>query len=150
MSFGETPAILAQGLTKRYGRRRGVENVSFGVELGQICGLLGPIGAGKTTTMRMLVGLSRSDRGVASLLGTPSQLAAEVLARVGVLIDGPAFVPHLSDRRNLEQLWRAGGPRGPQPALATRLATGLAVQVAAMAVVLAITYAILLRRDPAA
>jgi len=47
-------------------------------------------------------------------------------------------------------LWRAGGPRGPQPALATRLATGLAVQVAAMAVVLAITYAILLRRDPAA
>ena len=126
VSIEETPAIVAQGLTKRYGRRRGVENVSFGVERGQICGLLGPNGAGKTTTMRMLVGLSRTDRGVASLLGAPSQLTSEVLARVGVLIDGPAFVPHLSGRRNLELLWRAGGRHWPPPAFAASLAlTGL-------------------------
>jgi len=115
------PVVEAQGLTKRYGRRRGVDDVSFAVERGQICALLGPNGAGKTTTMRVLVGLSRADRGVARLLGAPSRLAAEVLARVGVLIDGPAFVPHLSGRRNLELLWTAGGRRWPPPGLEASL-----------------------------
>jgi ABC-type multidrug transport system ATPase subunit len=111
------PAVQAEELTKRYGRRRGVDGVGFTVERGQICALLGPNGAGKTTTMRLLVGLCRADRGAARLLGAPSRLAAEVLARVGVLIDGPAFVPHLSGRRNLELLWRAGRRSWPPPAL---------------------------------
>ena len=57
----------------------------------------------------MLVGLSRPDRGSARLLGQPSRLAASVFARVGVVIDGPAFVPHLSGRRNLPLLWLATG-----------------------------------------
>lgn len=114
-------AVQAHGLTKRYGRRRGVHDVSFCVQPGQICVLLGPNGAGKTTTMRMLVGLSKPDHGVARLLDSPSRLSAEVLARVGVLIDGPAFVPHLSGRRNLELVWRAGGKTWPPPALDTSL-----------------------------
>lgn len=113
----DTVAVAAHGLSKRYGRHRAIEDVSFNVERGQICGLLGPNGAGKTTTMRVLVGLSRSDHGTARLLGEPSRLAAGVLARVGVAIDGPAFIPHLSGRRNLELAWRAGKRRWPPPAL---------------------------------
>jgi ABC-type multidrug transport system ATPase subunit len=117
----DTVAVAAQGLSKSYGRHRAIEDVSFNVERGQICGLLGPNGAGKTTTMRLLVGLSRPGRGTAQLLGEPSRLAARVLARVGVAIDGPAFVPHLSGRRNLELTWRAGSRRWPPPALRSSL-----------------------------
>ncbi|MFZ0384910.1 MAG: ATP-binding cassette domain-containing protein [Solirubrobacteraceae bacterium] len=114
--------VAAQGLTKRYGGRRGVDDVSFAVRPGEIYALLGRNGAGKTTTIRMLVGLSRADQGLALLLGQPSRLGADVLARVGVVIDGPAFVPHLSGRRNLQLLWRAGGRRWPPPALEESLA----------------------------
>jgi ABC-2 type transport system ATP-binding protein len=117
----DTVAVAAHGLSKSYGRRRAIEGVSFAVERRQICGLLGPNGAGKTTTMRVLVGLSRPDHGAARLLGEPSRLAAGVLARVGVAIDGPAFVPHLSGRRNLELAWRAGSRRWPPPALESSL-----------------------------
>lgn len=113
----EGAAVAADGLTKRYGKRRGVDDVSFAVRPGEICALLGPNGAGKTTTMRMLVGLSRPDHGSAGLLGQPIRLAAEVLTRVGVVIDGPAFVPHLSGWRNLRLMWRAGGRSWPPPAL---------------------------------
>jgi ABC-type multidrug transport system ATPase subunit len=67
--------------------------------------------------MRILVGLSQPDAGCARLLGTPSELACEALSHAGVLIDGPAFVPHLSGRRNLELIWRAGGRAWPPPAL---------------------------------
>lgn len=115
--MADTVAVAVHGLTKSYGRRRAIEGVTFEVQRGQVCGLLGPNGAGKTTTMRVLVGLSQPDDGTARLLGEPSRLAAGVLARVGVTIDGPAFVPHLSGRRNLELSWRAGGRRWPPPAL---------------------------------
>jgi ABC-2 type transport system ATP-binding protein len=117
----DTIVVAAHGLSKSYGRRRAIEGVGFEVERGQICGLLGPNGAGKTTTMRVLVGLSRPDEGTARLLGEPSRLAAGVLARVGVAIDGPAFVPHLTGRRNLELAWRAGRRRWPPPALDSSL-----------------------------
>lgn len=106
-----TAAVAAHGLSKSYGRRRAIEGVSFAVERGQICGLLGPNGAGKTTTMRVLAGLSRPDGGTARLLGEPSRLAAGVLARVGVAIDGPAFVPHLSGRDD----GRLRDPHPPRP-----------------------------------
>jgi ABC-2 type transport system ATP-binding protein len=114
-------AVAAHGLSKSYGRYRAINDVSFNVERGQICGLLGPNGAGKTSTIRVLVGLSRPDRGTAQLLGEPIRLAAKVLARVGVAIDGPAFVPHLSGRANLELVWRAGKRRWPPPALDSSL-----------------------------
>jgi ABC-type multidrug transport system ATPase subunit len=117
-----TAAVEALGLTKNYNKDRGVDDVNFAVEAGQICALLGPNGAGKTTTMRMLVGLARPDRGSATILGRATALAAEVLRHVGVLIDGPAFVPHLSGRRNLQLLWRAGGEAWPPPSLAAALA----------------------------
>jgi len=116
------PAVLVDGLTKDYGDRRGARDVSFTVGRGEICALLGPNGAGKTTTLRMLVGLARPDRGSARLLGEPTGPSAAVLARAGVVIDGPAFVPHLSGLRNLRLVWRAGGRAWPPPALDESLA----------------------------
>ena len=115
-------AVVADGLTKHYGEHRGVQDVSFSVSGGEICALLGRNGAGKTTTMRLLLGLSRSDRGQARLLGEPSALAAGMLCRVGTVIDGPAFVPHLSGMRNLRLLWQAGRREWPPPALEPALA----------------------------
>ncbi len=118
----DVPALEIDHLHKRYGKRRGIEDVTFTVERGQICALLGPNGAGKTTTLRALVGLTRPDAGQVRLLGQPGRLAAGVLARVGVLIDGPAFVPHLTGRHNLRLLWEAAGRQWPPPAIEAGLA----------------------------
>jgi ABC-2 type transport system ATP-binding protein len=111
------PVIRASGLSKRYGRRQAVRELSFTVETGQVCALLGPNGAGKTSTIRMLVGLSAPDAGTASILGEPVGLGASVLSRVGILIDGPAFVPHMTGMANLKLLWSATRRSWPPPAL---------------------------------
>ena len=112
-----TPMIRAHELSKRYGRRLAVSQLSFAVEAGQICALLGPNGAGKTSTMRMLVGLSSADSGGAQILGHPVRLGSDVLRRVGVLIDGPALVPHLTGAANLRLFWSATRRAWPPPAL---------------------------------
>ena len=65
----EEPAILVDGLVKRYGELLAVDHISFQVTEGEIYGFLGPNGSGKTTTIRMLVGLAQPDEGSASLLG---------------------------------------------------------------------------------
>jgi ABC-type multidrug transport system ATPase subunit len=109
--------IQADELSKRYGQRPAVRGLSFAVAPGQICALLGPNGAGKTSTMRMLVGLSRPDAGAVRIAGRPVSLGAPVLRQVGVLIDGPAFVPHLSGAANLRLLWQAAGRDWPPPGL---------------------------------
>jgi ABC-2 type transport system ATP-binding protein len=101
--------LEVESLTKRFGRVLAVDDLSFTVETGQVVGLLGPNGAGKTTTLRMLLGLVRADTGRASILGEPIRAGSPVLKRVGALVEGPGFVPHLSGRRNLELYWRAGG-----------------------------------------
>ncbi|WP_203965026.1 ABC transporter ATP-binding protein [Actinocatenispora thailandica] len=112
-----TAMISAEHLTKRYGRHPAVRDLDLAVEAGQVCALLGPNGAGKTSTMRMLLGLSTPDSGRARILGEPVRLGAPVLRRVGVLIDGPAFVPHLSGTANLRLLWSAAGRTWPPPGL---------------------------------
>jgi ABC-type multidrug transport system ATPase subunit len=113
--------IEVTALSKRYRRRTAVEGLTFEVGAGQICALLGPNGAGKTTTMRMLVGLSTPDAGSARIAGQPVHLGAPVLHRVGVLIDGPAFVPHLTGRANLKLLWAAARRPWPPPGLSAAL-----------------------------
>jgi ABC-type multidrug transport system ATPase subunit len=113
--------IEADDLSKRYGRQQAVERLTFAVQAGQICALLGPNGAGKTSTMRMLVGLSTPDNGVARIAELPVSLGAPVLRRVGVLIDGPAFVPHLTGTANLRLLWAAARQTWPPPGLAEAL-----------------------------
>jgi ABC-type multidrug transport system ATPase subunit len=110
-------AIEAYDLSKRYGRRTAVDHLTFDVRPGQICALLGPNGAGKTSTMRMLVGLSTPDTGGARIAGEPVGLGAPVLRRAGVVIDGAAFVPHLTGMRNLRLLWAAAGRPWPPTAL---------------------------------
>ncbi len=113
--------IETEGLSKRYGRRRAVELLTFAVAAGQICALLGPNGAGKTSTMRMLVGLAKADAGTVRIADQSVSLGAPILRRVGVLIDGPASVPHLTGIANLRLLWGASGrawpPRGLTDAL---------------------------------
>ena len=109
------PAISARELSKRYGRRHAVSELSFTVESGQICALLGPNGAGKTSTMRLLVGLSSLDAGSAWILGEPVGLGAGVLRRIGVVIDGPALIPHLTGTATCGSCGRPHGGPGRLP-----------------------------------
>ena len=102
--------LLISGLTKTYrDGHRAVDQVSFRAERGQVVGLLGPNGAGKTTTMRMLMGLIRPAAGSIEVLGEPIRPGAEVLSRVGALVEGPGFLPHLTGAANLAAYWAATG-----------------------------------------
>jgi ABC-2 type transport system ATP-binding protein len=99
-------AISSSGLTKRF--RSGqvaVDAVDLAVPQGGVYGFLGPNGSGKTTTIRLLLGLIRPTAGVHSMLGEPMPgRAASVLPRVGALVEGPAFHPYLSGMANLRRL----------------------------------------------
>ncbi|HYA50034.1 MAG TPA: ATP-binding cassette domain-containing protein, partial [Streptosporangiaceae bacterium] len=100
------PAITTSGLAKRFrGGQLAVDDLSLAVPRGAIYGFLGPNGSGKTTTIRMLLGLIYPTRGSVSLLGEPVPgAAARVLPRVGSLVEGPAFYPYLSGRANLARV----------------------------------------------
>ncbi|WP_110944041.1 ABC transporter ATP-binding protein [Streptomyces niger] len=97
------PVIETRGLTKTYGSGRpAVEGLDLSVPAGSIFGFLGPNGSGKTTTIRMLMGLIQPTAGGARLLGEPMPAAARrVLPRIGALIEGPALYGFLTGRANL-------------------------------------------------
>ena len=119
-------AIATSGLTKRFGRSTVVADLALAVPTGSVFGFLGPNGSGKTTTIRMLLGLLSPDEGEVRLLGRPVPGAArQVLPAVGALIDGPAFYPWLSGRQNL---WRldATGPDGQRRTRRARIDEALA------------------------
>jgi ABC-2 type transport system ATP-binding protein len=102
--------IRTEGLTKRFGGLVAVDGLDLDVRDGDLFGFLGPNGSGKTTTVRMLLGLVFATSGRIELLGRPMPRAArEVLPQVGSLVEGPAFYPHLSGRANLA-LFDAAGP----------------------------------------
>jgi ABC-2 type transport system ATP-binding protein len=82
--------IETNSLTKRYGRRTAVRDVSFRCEPGTVTGFLGPNGAGKSTTLKMLCGLAQPSGGQATVLGTPFSELPNPGRRVGVLIDASA------------------------------------------------------------
>jgi ABC-2 type transport system ATP-binding protein len=104
------PAIVTEGLTKRYRDRVVVDSVDLSVQEGEIFGFLGPNGAGKTTTIGMLLGLIRPSAGRAALLGHDvAQQPEQALSGVGAMIETPAFYPYLSGRDNLRVLALAGG-----------------------------------------
>jgi ABC-type multidrug transport system ATPase subunit len=104
--------IRTEGLTKRFGGLVAVAGLDLDVREGDLFGFLGPNGSGKTTTVRMLLGLVFATSGRIELLGRPMPRAArEVLPQVGSLVEGPAFYPHLSGRANLA-LFDAAGPDG--------------------------------------
>ena len=98
-------ALSTTGLTKRFGRQLVVDDVALAVPTGAVYGFIGPNGSGKTTTIRMLLGLVRPEAGSCRVLGgaIPSE-SADVLPRVGALVEGPAFHPYLSGRANLHRL----------------------------------------------
>ncbi len=102
-------AVRTRNLTKRYGERAAVDGLDMTLPSGAITGFVGPNGAGKTTTIRMLLGLIRPTEGDGEVLGRPLVEAAEYLPQVGAMIEGPAFYPTLTGRRNLEVLARLGG-----------------------------------------
>ena len=99
-------AVRTSGLTKRF--RSGqvaVDGLDLLVPRGSVMGFLGPNGSGKTTTIRMLLGLVTPTSGEVELLGRPvPRASASVLPRVGALVEGPAFHPYLSGRANLVRL----------------------------------------------
>ena len=102
-------AIETRGLTKRFGDATVVNNLDLRVPAGSVFGFLGPNGSGKTTTIRMLLGLISPTAGEVHLLGEPIPAAsASVLPRVGALVEGPAFYPWLSGPQNLARLDAAG------------------------------------------
>ncbi len=100
-----TPFVIeTNDLTKGFGGRNVVEGVSICVPVGSIFGFLGPNGSGKTTTIRMILGLVFPDRGEISLLGARDQkLRRRQLSRVGAVVEGPGFYPYLSGLENLRR-----------------------------------------------
>ena len=110
------PALEVRALSKRYGRAQAVENVTLTVERGQIYGLLGPNGSGKTTTLGCALGLIRPSRGDVRILGEPARRIHRTQGRVGAVFDIACLLKRLTVRQNLEYarrlLGRPGG-RGP-------------------------------------
>lgn len=102
-------AIATSGLTKSYGSRSAVSELNLAIPHRVVSGFVGPNGAGKTTTIRMLLGLISPSAGSGQVLGADLGRPQDFLHRVGAMIEGPAFYPALSGRRNLEVLARLGG-----------------------------------------
>jgi ABC-type multidrug transport system ATPase subunit len=105
--------IVTRALTKRYGRVLAVDRVDLEVREGDRYGFLGPNGSGKTTVVRMLLGLVYATSGEIEVMGRPvPSKVAEVLPRIGALIEGPSCYGHLSGRANLGLIDASGKRRG--------------------------------------
>jgi ABC-2 type transport system ATP-binding protein len=108
-------AVSTRGLRKTYRSLRGkrtvaVQGLDLDVPAGGVHGFLGPNGSGKTTSIRMLLGLIRADAGTMSIFGEPvPQRLPQVVSRVGAIVESPKFFPTFSGRRNLELLAEAIG-----------------------------------------
>jgi len=101
--------IRTHHLTKQYGPLHAVDEIDLDVREGDVYGFLGANGSGKTTTVRMILGLVLATSGEIELLGrSMPRSARDVLPQVGALVEGPAAYPHLSGRANLALLDAAG------------------------------------------
>lgn len=109
--------IHTRALTKRYrGGQLAVDGLDLTVPAGSVFGFLGPNGSGKTTTIRMLMGLIEPTSGSARVLGHPMPRASRtVLPHVGALIEGPALYGFLSGRDNLVRYDAADPTADPAP-----------------------------------
>ena len=117
-----SPMIETHALTKSFGSRTAVCDLSLTVPAGCAFGFLGHNGAGKTTVIRLLTGLTRPSAGTIRIAGRPlTGHREQVLARVGAIIEEPRFHLHLSGRENLQVIAAARGPQARRrigPALA--------------------------------
>ncbi|WP_019421575.1 ABC transporter ATP-binding protein [Paenibacillus sp. OSY-SE] len=99
--------IQTQGLTKQYGARKAVNEVTLNIRRGDIYGFLGPNGAGKTTTIRMLLGLIRPSQGRIHIFGKDlHKHRMSILKKVGSLVEYPSYYGHLTGYENLEAIRR--------------------------------------------
>ncbi|WP_053388233.1 ABC transporter ATP-binding protein [Leucobacter japonicus] len=96
--------IEARGLTKHYGTKTAVHDVSFNIKPGQVTGFLGPNGAGKSTSMRLMVGLDRPTAGTVTVNGARYSDAQAPIAEVGALLDAKGVHPGRSARSHLRAL----------------------------------------------
>ncbi len=107
--------IEVEHLTKVYGGRRAVDDISFKVEKGEILGFLGPNGAGKTTTMRILTCYMPATDGTARVAGYDVfEESLEVRRRIGYLPESPPLYPEMTVRSYLDFVARIKGARGAQ------------------------------------
>ena len=122
--------IETAGLGKRFGDTRAVDDLTLRVEAGEVMGFLGPNGSGKTTTIRLLMGLLRPSAGRAAILGRDCHREAVALKRdVGYLPDEPFLYPYLTGLETLELVaglhgFDAGEGRRRAGALAERIGLG--------------------------
>jgi ABC-2 type transport system ATP-binding protein len=105
----ERTAIAVHGVTKAFGRKVAVDDLTFEVGTGIVTAFLGPNGAGKTTTMRMILGLARPDAGTATVLGVPYRALPEPARSVGSLLDSATFHPGRTGRDHLRWIAAAAG-----------------------------------------
>ncbi len=101
--------LAVQGLTKRFGTRTAVDDVSFALRPGELVGLLGPNGAGKTTTLAMITGLIRPTAGRIVVFGRSLSEDRRTLRRVGFMPEVASFYPYLDARQNLRIMARVYG-----------------------------------------
>jgi ABC-2 type transport system ATP-binding protein len=104
-----TPALELDGLTKRFGAKVAVDDLTLTVARGEIFGFLGPNGAGKSTTIRLLLNLLRPDAGSARILGIPSTDVATAHRHLGYVPGEVALWPQLTGRETLEVLGNLSG-----------------------------------------
>ncbi len=108
--------VATENLTKRYGNRNAVENVSLRVPEGAVYGFLGPNGSGKSTTMKMLLSLIRPTSGEVQVMGEPMNRATrrKQLGRIGSLIEAPPGYGHLTGQENMRIIQRLLGLKDQQ------------------------------------
>ncbi len=95
------PALVTEGLTRRFGERLAVDQLSIQVEPGDVYGFLGPNGAGQTTAIRCILGLIRKDAGSVRIFGETNPVRQR--AHVGAMVETPRFFDWMSARGNLER-----------------------------------------------
>jgi ABC-2 type transport system ATP-binding protein len=119
LSFVASPVLTASQLSRRFGDRIALEDVSFTLERGEIFALLGPNGAGKTTTLRILAGLIAPSSGTVAIDGQPMgpQSAPQLRARIGFLTEAPGLWDRLTVRDNLLVYARMYGLPSPRRAV---------------------------------
>lgn len=100
------PVVATTRLTRRFGPVTALDRLTVELPNAGVIGLVGPNGSGKSTLIRILLGLIRPSAGTATVLGSPVASPAAYAARVGVLVESPAFLPGLSARTNLVSLAR--------------------------------------------
>ena len=126
------PSVIeSTGLTKAYGRRRGITDVTFAVDEGEVFGFLGPNGAGKTTTIRTLLGLLRPTAGHATIFGLDVWAdAPSIHERLSYVGSDPAYLGELSAGQQLDYVARLRGlAKGAWKPVAERLELDPSVQI---------------------